>query len=110
MLNIPIRYLVPLRTCADVAPLLPPPCARVLLWPPCFPPCQVVSVSPLSSCCRLTAPFPPQPHPLAGGPPDTSGPGPRGRRHLARCLQPVEVMLQLENSGGWLDGYFTLGT
>jgi len=56
---------------------------------------KVVGVQPISAVTRHTCPFFPLPHPLAGGP----GAG----EELPRCLEAVEVLVQLENSGKWPD-------
>lgn len=85
--------------------------------PPCFPvslhtrskrlrslasdslPLRVVSVQPLAAVLRHAAAFPPLPHLLAGAPRDALA-----SDHVARCLQPVELLCQLEGSGGRLGG------
>jgi hypothetical protein len=54
---------------------------------------KVVAVQPLSPVARGTAPLPPLPHPLAGGAARSGG-------GVARCLEPVEVLVTLESSGG----------
>ena len=54
---------------------------------------KVVSVQPLSAAARHTSAFAPLPHPFAGGP------GARGVK-VARCIDPLEVLVQLEGSGG----------
>lgn len=56
---------------------------------------QVVGVQPLSAVSRHTAAFVPLPHPWVGGPPRQAGK--HGR--VPRCLEPIEVMVQLEGSG-----------
>ena len=53
---------------------------------------KVVSVQPLSAASRHTSAFAPLPHPFAGGP------GARGVK-IARCIDPLEVLVQLEGSG-----------
>ena len=54
---------------------------------------KVVSAQPLSATSRHTAPFFPLPHPLAG-----AGLGADAAR-IPRCLEPTELLLQLEGSG-----------
>ncbi|KAL4426966.1 hypothetical protein ABPG77_009527 [Micractinium sp. CCAP 211/92] len=61
-------------------------------------PLRVVSVQPLAAVLRHAAAFPPLPHLLAGAPRDTLA-----SDHVARCLQPVELLCQLEGSGKWPD-------
>ena len=53
---------------------------------------KVVLVQPLSPLARHTSAFVPLPHPFAGGP------GARGVK-VARCIDPLEVLVQLEGSG-----------
>lgn len=60
---------------------------------------KVVGVQPLSPVSRRTAVFVPEPHPLAGGPGGLAAAATAS--HLPRCLDPLEVMVQLEGSGGW---------
>jgi U3 small nucleolar RNA-associated protein 22 len=55
---------------------------------------KVVGVQPLSAASRHTPGFYPRPHPLAGG-----GRGLEGGGDVARCLEPLEVMVQLEGTG-----------
>ena len=55
---------------------------------------KVVGVQPLSGVSRHTPGFYPRPHPLAGG-----GGGLEEGREVARCLEPLEVMVQLEGTG-----------
>jgi uncharacterized protein (DUF2249 family) len=57
-------------------------------------PLRVVAVQPLAPVLRHAAAFPPLPQLLAGAPADAV------RDHAARCLQPVELLCQLEGSGG----------
>ncbi|GIL57828.1 hypothetical protein Vafri_13058 [Volvox africanus] len=68
---------------------------------------KVVGVQPLSAVARGTAPLPPQPHPLAGGSMAAmvghAGGGPAGGWVIPRCLDPLEVLVTLENSGRWPD-------
>ena len=54
---------------------------------------HVTSTQPLSATSRHTAPFYPLPHPLAG-----AG-GAAGVGRIPRCLEPTELLLQLEGSG-----------
>lgn len=54
---------------------------------------KITSTQPLSATSRHTAPFYPLPHPLAGGG------GAAGVRRIPRCLEPTELLLQLEGSG-----------
>eukprot|EP00198_Chlamydomonas_reinhardtii_P001268 XP_001690603.1 predicted protein [Chlamydomonas reinhardtii] len=63
---------------------------------------KVVSVQPLSGVARGTAPLPPQPHPLAGGAGAGKG-ADGGAGGIPRCLDPMEVLVTLENSGRWPD-------
>ncbi|MEW5301334.1 MAG: hypothetical protein WDW38_009543 [Sanguina aurantia] len=58
---------------------------------------KVMSVQPLSGSCRHTSPFSPQPHPLAGG----GNASASSASQLLRCMDPVEVLVQLEGSGVW---------
>lgn len=64
-------------------------------------PLRVVAVQPLAPVLRHAAAFPPLPHLLAGAPHDALA-----SEHVARCLEPVELLCQLEGSGasllGWL--------
>lgn len=55
---------------------------------------RVISTQPLSAASRHTAPFVPLPHPLAGAAAAAAGQG-----RLPRCLEPLDVLLQLESSG-----------
>ena len=54
---------------------------------------KITSAQPLSAVSRHTAPYYPLPHPLAGGG------GPAGVGRIPRCLEPTELLLQLEGSG-----------
>ena len=54
---------------------------------------KITSTQPLSAISRHTAPFYPLPHPLAGGG------GAAGVGRIPRCLEPAELLLQLEGSG-----------
>ncbi|KAG1665156.1 hypothetical protein FOA52_005537 [Chlamydomonas sp. UWO 241] len=58
---------------------------------------KVVGVQSISSFARQTVPFFPLPHELAGG---QSAPS---LQRLARCVEPVELLVQLESSGKWPD-------
>lgn len=60
-------------------------------------PLKISSVQPLDPAFRHTSVFPPEPHPLAFEK-DTDK---RIPKFVATCLQPVEVMIQLEGSGNW---------
>lgn len=61
-------------------------------------PLRIVSVQPLSAALRDTAAFPPVPHPLATAKLGVlSGRGDLGR--VPRCLEPQELLVQLEGSG-----------
>lgn len=55
---------------------------------------KITSTQPLSAVSRHTAPFYPLPHPLAGG-----GAGAAEVGRIPRCLEPTELLLQLEGSG-----------
>lgn len=60
-------------------------------------PLQISSVQPLDSAFRHTSVFPPMPHPLATD---------REKQQYSKisvptCIQPLEVMIQLEGSGKW---------
>ena len=59
---------------------------------------KVVGVQPLGPAARHTAAVAPRPHPLAGG---DLGELEEAGGKLPRCLDPVEVLVQLESSGGW---------
>jgi U3 small nucleolar RNA-associated protein 22 len=56
-------------------------------------------VQPLSAVARGTAPLPPQPHPLAGGSAAAAVADAGGVGGIPRCLDPLEVLVTLENSG-----------
>ncbi|XP_058112388.1 uncharacterized protein LOC131255639 isoform X1 [Magnolia sinica] len=58
-------------------------------------PLSVSSVQPLDPAFRYTSVFPPEPHPLANEK-DVNR-----RSQFTTCIQPVEVMIQLEGSGNW---------
>ncbi|KAL6748586.1 Nrap protein-domain-containing protein [Haematococcus lacustris] len=62
---------------------------------------KVVGVQPLSAAARGTDPFPPTPHPLAGGPQPDLGGDPEAALKLPRCMEPQKLLVQLENSGRW---------
>ena len=57
-------------------------------------PLRVVAVQPLAPVLRHAAAFPPLPHLLAGAPRDALA-----SDHVARCLEPVELLCQLEGTG-----------
>eukprot|EP00887_Chlorella_sp_A99_P002636 scaffold6.g2636.t1 len=57
---------------------------------------RVVATQPLAAVARRAAAFPPLPHRLAGAPEEALA-----SEHVARCLDPVEVLCQLEGSGRW---------
>lgn len=60
-------------------------------------PLRVSSVQPIDPAFRFTSVFPPEPHPLANDEVDV----PRLRKLTPSCIQPLEVMIQLEGSGNW---------
>ncbi|GMN52485.1 hypothetical protein TIFTF001_021616 [Ficus carica] len=60
-------------------------------------PLKVSTVQPLDSAFRFTSVFPPEPHPLA----NEKGGRLRLSRFTPSCIQPLEVMIQLEGSGNW---------
>ncbi|KAL1551276.1 nucleolar protein 6-like [Salvia divinorum] len=60
-------------------------------------PLRISSVQPLDSAFRLTSVFPPVPHPLA----NKESARIKLEKHTATCVQPLEVMIQLEGSGNW---------
>ncbi|KAI3451695.1 hypothetical protein Pfo_008360 [Paulownia fortunei] len=60
-------------------------------------PLRISSVQPLDSAFRLTSVFPPAPHPLAR----EEGSQIKLVKPTATCIQPLEVMIQLEGSGNW---------
>ncbi|KAL3813203.1 hypothetical protein ACJIZ3_014471 [Penstemon smallii] len=60
-------------------------------------PLRISSVQPLDSAFRLTSVFPPTPHPLA----HEEGMKLKLQKLTATCIQPLEVMIQLEGSGNW---------
>ncbi|KAM3729279.1 hypothetical protein ACB098_M003800 [Castanea mollissima] len=60
-------------------------------------PLKVSSVQPLDPAFRFTSVFPPEPHPLA----IVKGDVPRLQKLMPSCIQPLEVMIQLEGSGNW---------
>ncbi|KAL8507398.1 hypothetical protein ACS0TY_018083 [Phlomoides rotata] len=59
-------------------------------------PLKISSVQPLDSAFRLTSVFPPAPHPLSN-----KGSKIKLEKHTPNCIQPLEVMVQLEGSGNW---------
>lgn len=60
-------------------------------------PLKVSSVQPLDPAFRFTSVFPPEPHPIAS----EKGNVPRPHKLTSSCIQPLEVMIQLEGSGNW---------
>ncbi|KAK6922708.1 Nrap protein, domain 6, partial [Dillenia turbinata] len=60
-------------------------------------PLKISSVQPLDSAFRFTSVFPPEPHPLAY----ENGATPKLQKLLSTCIQPLEIMIQLEGSGNW---------
>lgn len=66
-------------------------------------PRQVVSTQPLSAVSRHTAVFPPLPHLLAGAPHASLPPAGGKAPVVPRCLDPMEIVCQLEGSGRWPD-------
>ncbi|CAK9152397.1 unnamed protein product [Ilex paraguariensis] len=60
-------------------------------------PLKISSVQPLDSAFRLTSVFTPTPHPLAY----EKGVGLKLQKFTSTCIQPLEVMIQLEGSGNW---------
>ncbi|XP_052196632.1 uncharacterized protein LOC127803986 isoform X2 [Diospyros lotus] len=60
-------------------------------------PLRVTSVQPLDSAFRFTSVFPPEPHPLAVDKVINQ----RLQKLPLSCIQPLEVMIQLEGSGSW---------
>ena len=56
---------------------------------------DIVAVQPISAASRRTALLPPAPHPLATAEPPRLG----EKDAVQRCLEPVEVLVQLEGSG-----------
>ncbi|XP_040999624.1 nucleolar protein 6 [Juglans microcarpa x Juglans regia] len=60
-------------------------------------PLKVSSVQPIDPAFRFTSVFPPEPHPLV----IDKGDVPRTHKLMSSCIQPLEVMIQLEGSGNW---------
>ncbi|MED6145906.1 hypothetical protein PIB30_029504 [Stylosanthes scabra] len=60
-------------------------------------PLKVSSVQPLDSAFRFTSVFPPEPHLLANEKIESL----RLNKYVPSCIQPLEVMIQLEGSGNW---------
>ncbi|GAB2259990.1 hypothetical protein Droror1_Dr00010845, partial [Drosera rotundifolia] len=61
-------------------------------------PLSISSVQPLDSAFRFTSVFPPEPHPLI----KEKGKGfAKSGKRVETCVQPLEVMIQLEGSGNW---------
>ncbi|CAL8472362.1 g11905 [Coccomyxa elongata] len=64
-------------------------------------PLRIVAVQPLSAALRDTTAFPPLPHPLATANLGAAARGDLGR--VPRCLERLELLVQLEGSGRWPD-------
>ncbi|CAL1360812.1 unnamed protein product [Linum trigynum] len=60
-------------------------------------PLKISHVQPLDPALRSTSVFPPEPHPLA----NEKGSGGKLSKLTSSCIQPLEVMIQLEGSGNW---------
>ncbi|KAK7406701.1 hypothetical protein VNO78_08331 [Psophocarpus tetragonolobus] len=60
-------------------------------------PLKVSSVQPLDSAFRFTSVFPPEPHLLANEKMESF----KVNKLVPSCVQPLEVMIQLEGSGNW---------
>ncbi|CAJ2646395.1 unnamed protein product [Trifolium pratense] len=60
-------------------------------------PLKVSSVQPLDSAFRFTSVFPPEPHLLANEKIESL----RLNKLVPSCIQPLEIMIQLEGSGNW---------
>ncbi|XP_054824422.1 uncharacterized protein LOC129322255 [Prosopis cineraria] len=60
-------------------------------------PLKVSSVQPLNSAFRFTSVFPPEPHLLAKEKIESV----KLHNAIPSCIQPLEVMIQLEGSGNW---------
>ncbi|RDX99089.1 Nucleolar protein 6, partial [Mucuna pruriens] len=60
-------------------------------------PLKVSSVQPLDSAFRFTSVFPPEPHLLATEKIESL----KVNKLVPSCIQPLEVMIQLEGSGNW---------
>ncbi|XP_031476888.1 uncharacterized protein LOC116248304 isoform X2 [Nymphaea colorata] len=60
-------------------------------------PLRISSVQLLDSASRRASVFPPEPHPLAHEKDVRLG----SRSAIPTCVQPMEVMIQLEGSGNW---------
>ncbi|CAI9114714.1 OLC1v1015496C1 [Oldenlandia corymbosa var. corymbosa] len=58
-------------------------------------PLNISSVQPLNSAFRFASVFPPMPHPLA------FEKQVKLQKLTSTCIQPLEVMIQLEGSGNW---------
>ncbi|KAL4197282.1 hypothetical protein AMTRI_Chr04g187510 [Amborella trichopoda] len=67
-------------------------------------PLHVSSVQPLDSAFRQTSVFPPEPHYLAKEK-NSSG---KSHKFVPSCIQPLEVMIQLEGSGNWPMAYMAV--
>ncbi|XP_004512044.1 uncharacterized protein [Cicer arietinum] len=60
-------------------------------------PLKVSSVQPLDSAFRFTSVFPPEPHLLANEKVESL----RLNKLVPSCIQPLDIMIQLEGSGNW---------
>lgn len=60
-------------------------------------PLSISSVQPIDPAFRFTSVYPPEPHPLATENSVLS----RSQKLKSTCIQPLEVMIQLEGSGNW---------
>ncbi|KAF7828859.1 nucleolar protein 6-like isoform X1 [Senna tora] len=60
-------------------------------------PLKVSSVQPIDSAFRFTSVFPPEPHLLANEKIESF----RLSKSIPSCIQPLEVMIQMEGSGNW---------
>ncbi|XP_057967920.1 uncharacterized protein LOC131157627 isoform X2 [Malania oleifera] len=60
-------------------------------------PLRISSVQPLDPAFRFTSVYPPEPHPLAY----EKGGVSKLQKLTSTCIQPLEVMIQLEGSGNW---------
>ena len=60
---------------------------------------KVVGVQPVGAAARQTATFGPTPHPLATAAVGSGGLGRLSGIKIPRCMEPIEVLVQLESSG-----------
>uniref|UniRef100_A0A1D1YCT8 Nucleolar protein 6 n=1 Tax=Anthurium amnicola TaxID=1678845 RepID=A0A1D1YCT8_9ARAE len=60
-------------------------------------PLKISSVQPLDPAFRYTSVFPPEPHPLA----DKKAVNNKSLKFALTCVQPLDIMIQLESSGLW---------